>query len=489
MYKILSLIWFWSLVAGSEIKLNLFTWNTENNSGYVVNEATVFATSASNIKKYEFLAQIDSVKTCTDCHDDLLNDETVHAPARKDCKRCHVSNGVEHPQDNPDIIGFTLKKEVPGLCYECHAPMNVEEFVHAPAQKGKCITCHNPHSSPNLYLVKENPVSKLCYECHDLKIPKGNLIHGAVSDGNCQGCHNPHQADNKSFIANTKLDRLCKKCHKSIRKELKKKSVHAPFKKKACFDCHNPHSSKEANLSDLKPQELCFSCHEDTHNTIKNAKLVHQAVNKTKACLNCHSPHSSTEKFNLLDKEKELCLSCHNKTIASDTGSIQAIGPLLKEGNTVHKVIDEEGCTVCHKPHESDQNSLLNKAFPAKEYVKATPANFELCFSCHNKQLFANPITETATNFRDGDQNLHYTHIKGDKGRSCTLCHDPHGSVNNYMIKEKTQFGNWQMPIDFKLLKNGGSCLTGCHVERSYERIIATDTLGIVVSDTLNIKE
>ncbi|MCK4993003.1 MAG: hypothetical protein KAS29_21040, partial [Bacteroidales bacterium] len=79
-------------------------------------------------------------------------------------------------------------------------------------------------------------------------------------------------------------------------------------------------------------------------------------------------------------------------------------------------------------------------------------------------------VTTTATNFRNGDQNMHFLHINGTKGRNCNLCHDMHGSPNEHLIADKVMFGNWEMPVGFKALENGGSCLTGCHAEKQYVR-------------------
>ena len=122
---------------------------------------------------------------------------------------------------------------------------------------------------------------------------------------------------------------------------------------------------------------------------------------------------------------------------------------------------------------------MLTKKYPAELYAIADVENFGLCFECHDSNLFALPTTETATNFRNGDQNLHYLHVQGNRGRNCNLCHDVHGSENNYLIRNSTQFGNWKMPIDFELTDMGGSCLTGCHKKYSYERQVLPDSVDI----------
>ena len=447
-----------------------FVFDSNHLEPYVEESRTASFHSSEFFYQMQDTVIADSAKSCTDCHDDHVTGEVVHAPAKKDCLRCHVANGEEHPLDN--TAGFSLKKNIPELCYECHEEKTDKEFVHDPSKKGDCTVCHDIHSSDNLYLVKSDPIGPICYECHDLKIPKGNFVHGAVSDGDCAGCHDPHQADNKSFLANSKLDRLCKKCHKGVRKEFKKEHVHAPFKKKNCFDCHNAHSSKEAHLSDMKPKDLCLSCHEDVHKQLDGTKLIHGAINEPESCLNCHASHSSNQENILKYENVELCLRCHEESIQTKTGSLDAIGPHLAEGNFIHGAITEEGCSTCHKSHVSENGNLLTEAFPIGVYAKATEDNYQLCFRCHDKDLMFAETTSTATNFRDGESNLHFVHMNGDKARNCNACHDVHGSKNKYLIKQTTTFGSWDMPVKYSLNSDGGSCLTGCHKESKYVRIV-----------------
>ncbi len=418
----------------------------------------------------------DTIKTCLDCHGAVLEHEEVHAPAKKDCERCHEANGNQHPMDN--VQGFALAAKVPDLCYSCHDPKNEEDHVHPPIEEGKCLLCHSPHGTPNLYVLRENPVSNLCYECHELDLPEENMTHQAITDGNCQGCHNPHQADNEKFLNTTRTSSLCRSCHRTQRSELRLEHVHPPFKED-CFKCHQPHSSKESHLLDYKPKELCITCHEEFVTTMHQMPLVHGAVNEGETCLNCHTPHASAEKKILRSKEKDLCLNCHNETITTSTGSVSDIEQLLKEGNTIHGAIENEGCTICHNPHASEKHTLLKESFPIEDYASAEADNFALCFNCHDKELIENPVTITATNFRNGDQNLHFTHINGNKGRSCKICHNVHGSVNKHLINQEVPFGNWEMPINYTLLENGGSCSTGCHAEKKYEREILLDSIVI----------
>ncbi len=468
--------WGYSLLSNFVLDFNLYQYEV-----LVADSEINYNFGYNNIASLKDTLPPDTAKTCVDCHDDYLKGEVIHAPVKKDCLRCHIPNGAEHPKEN--IVGFDIKQSVPDLCYECHDAKNEEEFVHDPISKGDCSKCHEFHNSENLYLVKSDPVSKLCYECHDLEIPKGNHIHGAVKDGDCTGCHNPHQADNKDFLATRKLDRLCKKCHKIIRKELKKDFVHEPFKKKKCFDCHNAHSSKEEHLSDVKNKELCLSCHDVVHKELGGAKIIHGAIDKPQSCLNCHAAHASDHDKILKFNNVEMCLHCHDESMETETRTIEAIGPHLVEGNTIHGAITEEGCSACHNAHVSEEKNLLHEHYPNSTYVKPLDDNFSLCFKCHEKELITEKTTLTATNFRDGELNLHFIHVNENKARNCTTCHDVHGAENKYMIKESTAFGKWDMPIKFNLYNNGGSCLTGCHKEHKYERIVQD---SLMIKDTIS---
>ena len=420
----------------------------------------------------------DTTKTCQQCHDDLLTGESIHGPVKKGCDRCHQPIQNEHPQENQ--LTFVLTNQVPGLCYECHDP-NDKEHVHDPVQKGDCFTCHDVHNSPNLYLVKKDPVGPLCLDCHELDIPANNQIHKAVSDGNCTGCHNPHQSNYNNLMASNKPYRMCRKCHRSVRKELKRPVVHTPFDKKQCFDCHNGHSSQEAHLADSPPADLCLSCHEDMHNTLTNARLVHKVIQQDEACLKCHSAHATDYEHVLRKdkKDKQLCLDCHDKKVAALKGDLAAIGPLLAPGNTIHEPINTDGCTACHQPHQSEEHSLLNLTFPTSNYASGIPGNYDLCFKCHPKEMLTAPLTDSLTGFRQQRKNLHYLHSQGKRGRNCKLCHDAHGTPNKYLIKNETLYGNWLMPIEFTSDSLGGSCLTGCHERKFYERQAKPDTLNL----------
>jgi hypothetical protein len=101
---------------------------------------------------------------------------------------------------------------------------------------------------------------------------------------------------------------------------------------------------------------------------------------------------------------------------------------------------------------------------------------YDLCFTCHEKQLVTTEKTTGLTKFRNGTTNLHFVHVnKSDKGRSCRACHTTHASANAHQIRDSVPFGSWQMPINYKAVESGGSCSPGCHKAYSYDRVKAVD--------------
>jgi predicted CXXCH cytochrome family protein len=283
-------------------------------------------------------------------------------------------------------------------------------------------------------------------------------------------------------VSSEKRNDECISCHGEL---LKNKVVH-PQLETTCDICHSStgaeHPKKNVkgfNLSEKLPV-LCFNCHSDFQEHMSAYSSVHGAVRDSVSCMNCHNPHSAPSKKLLLDNTNELCLKCHNKTIRNDSVRIKNIGQVLSKAKSIHSPIESGGCVACHNPHFSEKRSLLTGYFSSDQYVKAVPANFELCFRCHKKDLLQAESTEFGTNFRNSKRNLHFVHIKGDKGRNCTMCHDIHGAVNDKLIADRIKFGSWEIKISFIPTNNGGSCLTSCHTEKKYDRTIPKKPAPVV---------
>jgi predicted CXXCH cytochrome family protein len=424
----------------------------------------------------ESIAQENLQKTCFDCHNELTSNKIIHSPAQESCETCHEATGVEHPSETN---GFNLVDKEPNLCYVCHEAQNTKKNVHYPIADGQCVICHSPHSSKYSYLLLKPSSDKLCYECHDNQAPTDKIVHAPIEAGSCEDCHNPHQSDNSLFLKK-KSPKLCMECHSYLAEE--KKVVHYPFDED-CLNCHKSHNSKEKSLLIDKTPGLCYNCHDD----VGTKKNVHKPV-KDGDCSSCHSPHASNNNVLLLKPENNLCIDCHKRPYISDSGETENITNKLIEGNTIHAPV-EDACANCHKPHTSDYHSLLSNNFPEGAYSLASVENYALCFDCHDSEMLIVENTTTATNFRHGDKNMHVLHLKGEKGRTCKMCHDVHGAKNLFIISEKVPFGNWEMDMNFKVFENGGSCATGCHAEKTYDRTSGLEKIDSLGSEgQINIK-
>lgn len=419
-------------------------------------------------------------RECSFCHNDIINHKVLHAPATDDCETCHQSTGNKHPRVKEK--GFTLAEKTPDLCYMCHEQKNDKKQIHAPVEGGECTSCHSPHGAEYKYMLAESESSKLCLECHDIDLSENTNIHAPIELDGCLSCHDAHQSDN-SFLLVEDKSKICATCHDNIEAEKQAEFLHAPFDDD-CSNCHNPHSSKESFLLNSSTPDLCFTCHDDISSQIKESKNIHKVSGSKIECQKCHSPHSSSHNKILKEEQDVLCLNCHNKKIDTETKQIDNIKEKLNNAKYKHAPI-EEGCVVCHNPHASDNTALLNGAFPEGEYTKASVESFELCFNCHDTDLLEKEFSSTATNFRNGEQNLHFTHINGDKGRNCNICHDVHASKNKFLIKKRVNFGTWNMPMNFILHENGASCRTGCHTERKYTRVKIPENDSINVTDSV----
>lgn len=310
---------------------------------------------------------------------------------------------------------------------------------------------------------------KKCIDCH-AKIISKKIKHGNIGE-TCDKCHKANNnlhplEDVEGFALVAKVPDLCFGCHIIKRTDT---YTHPPYADGTCLDCHDVHSSNEVKMISVKAPGLCLSCHSDMGDLIKKSAMVHQAVNEKKSCVNCHSPHASPEKKMLLAKRKDLCLSCHNKAVTTKTKTLSNFEKLMKTSKVMHPPFED--CEkICHNPHSSNDKRLLDLPFPTNNYLSVKSDSFALCWECHGSDMIEKPKTKGATNFRNDDTNLHYVHVHGEKGRSCMMCHSPHATNNQHLIREKVQFGSWQFKMNYKSNENGGSCLPSCHGEKAYTR-------------------
>lgn len=198
-------------------------------------------------------------------------------------------------------------------------------------------------------------------------------------------------------------------------------------------------------------------------------------------CVECHSPHETERKRLLRDDIPGLCIGCHDKPMEDAEGRtrpsikslFEAAGKPAEEGGLkLHSPFADGDCTCCHDPHASSNHRLLNEPHIGSFYVSYAPNRY-MCFHCHDERAFAEPRTLEATNFRNGNLNLHYRHVNRPKGRACTVCHEYHASRYDALIREETPFGTYRIRITaFERTETGGKCAPSCHREVEYDRLL-----------------
>ncbi len=413
--------------------------------------------------------------TLSGCHEDYIKYKVLHSPSQDDCTNCHEASGSQHPATPGNE--FALTSAQPELCYDCHDPKNEKKVVHAPVSDGDCTTCHSPHGSSQNFMLLQADDEFLCYNCHDFDTSKKNRKHSPFEEKECMNCHNPHQSDNASLL-NLPSPDLCFECHDKLEQE----NLHPPYEED-CINCHNPHTSPVEFLLNEHQPELCYECHDRKD----EQKVVHGPVLEGK-CTLCHNPHGADRENFLTNDDTKMCLNCHRRTIKVKDRKIPNIKRKMSR-KYPHDPVENDGCLTCHFPHGSEYSNLLNAKFETTSYVLGAEQSFELCFGCHDSEMFEKDSTSTATNFRDQTRNLHYLHINLNKARNCILCHDVHGSDSPYLIRDEVTFGKWQLPINYTASDNGGSCFPGCHARKDYNQYIAKVFVDGSIKGIINITD
>lgn len=174
---------------------------------------------------------------------------------------------------------------------------------------------------------------------------------------------------------------------------------------------------------------------------------LHQALAEME-CTPCHQPRPGNHQkdrtlFAVQDKSAKLCWQCHDQP---------------QNTQSVHPVIESEGCIACHSPHTARYPQLLKDKMPG------------LCFDCHDRAMVEVKESARVTDFRDGSQNLHFLHAGAGHGIPCLACHDVHNSSQPHLVRPKGANGKEAVTISYTATGKGGSCTTSCHDQLSYQR-------------------
>lgn len=171
---------------------------------------------------------------CYECHKSINQEKHSHAPSVNWlCTSCHNGEVGVLNQEDKDKTKYSVPDPIEEVCFLCHKKHKDEwgkkRFSHEPAESGRCNRCHNSHSSPSEFYLRE-PSWDLCTGCHKDKIDGVHVVKTFAREAHpthnvkdpsregkelsCISCHNPHVSNAPSLLQSETSMGLCSRCHK-----------------------------------------------------------------------------------------------------------------------------------------------------------------------------------------------------------------------------------------------------------------------------------
>jgi len=426
-----------------------------------------------DLDRHDFSGDLENGCLTAGCHQQLSQQRWVHGPtAVQACSKCHENVG-----DGAEDHRFVPAVEPREMCLRCHTADAADEFIHEPYGSANCTACHDPHGGDHKNFLVTNQVQELCLSCHPSEAVAEP--HQPRDQGDCLSCHNSHSSHHEHLLLRRE-EELCSACHREFRPFLPENivdeglvsQVHPALLAEGCLACHQAHGSQRHAMMRDDLQTNCQRCHADLTAGIEGAAVVHEAFGRDESCILCHTPHASVYAGLLRDTPAKVCFQCHAEDIQMASGrELANVKAHIADSKVVHQPVAQGDCTACHVAHFSPERSLLRLKYPQKIYGEFSGGSYDLCFQCHDRQLVKDEGGRF-TEFRDGDINLHFAHVNREKSRACDICHDPHASNGDHLVREFYPFGpsRWPMPLGFEPSATGGTCTTACHEVKTYTR-------------------
>ncbi len=174
-------------------------------------------------------------------------------------------------------------------------------------------------------------------------------------------------------------------CHAALTAQ---RHLHSPETTRECDLCHKRQNEAHpsGNKTDFSLVAAGSALCLECHEGFEGSAHTHMPVDEGE-CTLCHKPHSSND-----DNLTALCASCHETFDQPHLHGPVAVGD----------------CTICHDPHTAAQSALLRK--PSRQ----------LCLGCH-------------ADFAEGMASSPVIHTPVAE-QSCTACHDPHQSQHPNLL-------------------------------------------------------
>jgi len=207
-------------------------------------ERSLFAKNAATAAE-PFATRRAGFELCRGCHSAMVNEafskSRVHWPLvdRTGCLNCHEPHASRQKK--------LLNVAEGGLCGRCHrdtadyqarlaekarqerpdSKVKVEKgaLAHSPVQEGRCTTCHAPHASDSVRLLRNASVVDGCGACHDWLKHNSHPVGEKYVDMrnrnrsvDCLSCHRAHGTGYRYLITFPTPTELCVQCHKQLRR-------------------------------------------------------------------------------------------------------------------------------------------------------------------------------------------------------------------------------------------------------------------------------
>ena len=208
------------------------------------------------------------------------------------------------------------------------------------------------------------------------EVVKGSGAKSSVTvkesiDMGCESCHGPGSLHVKAgggagtIINPRKSPETCFQCHLEVRAQFQLPHHHPVLEgKMSCSDCHNPHKGIAikgggTNIQQaLKAGGLGFLGKNETCfecHTAQRGPFVYEHEAVRQGCVVCHSPHGSVNQRLLNERNATLCLKCHFQE--------QKVPGHIFIGDVDHSNFLQQGTcwsAGCHEqPHGSNVTPLL----------------------------------------------------------------------------------------------------------------------------------
>lgn len=174
-------------------------------------------------KEMKTLSTVEFNQVCLKCHeksDDRSKASlSEHTMAGVSCVECHNVHPTE-AQNAKMLAGGQngmFRGKSTELCLSCHKNVEVQfsQTSHHRLKEGvmECTSCHNPHGSSEVKLLKADR-KEVCVQCHQDKRGPFMFEHGAMLDERgCVTCHEQHGSGSLHMLKARDPKTLCMGCH------------------------------------------------------------------------------------------------------------------------------------------------------------------------------------------------------------------------------------------------------------------------------------